>query len=220
MNCPTSQIAQAISRMEVSSVGSESRRLLAVSEHRKSGLILCKQFHAEFAGPGAAVFTPVEQPYTAVIAIGSPEIVAVMTHRDRQKAYSRRIQWTRWLEKIADSANAPQRAEKLLNSFEAFFDSNVLVSLPDQILALLAGVLPQTITAVRAQHRALDQGNAALGPELTRPSVCILNPQTLQPFDSGTTVSLASPHGITTLCALAGRLDSSLPEGMVHAKVG
>jgi hypothetical protein len=212
VSCPISPLAQTHINTKDLAPQAEPHKLMAVTEHRKSGLILCQRFHAEFAGPGAAVFTPVEQPYTAVIAIGSPEILAVMTYEDRQKAYSRRIQWIRWLEKIADSPNPIQRAEKLLFSFEAFFDSKVLVSLPDQVLALLAGVLPQTITAVRSQHRHMepDDSFGAAGP---RPSVCILNPQTLQPIENGAAISLTPTHGITTLCPITGR-----PQAW-HAKV-
>jgi hypothetical protein len=174
----------ALERSGISAPEPIANGLLAVSEQRKSGLILCREFYAEFAGPGAAVFTPVERPYTAVIAIGAPEITRVTEPRDRQRAYSRRIQWFRWLEKISDSANPAQRAEKLLYSFEAFFDSRVLISLPDQILALLVGVLPQTIALVRAQNRSMEQGSAAADSKTPGPGVCILNPYTLQPFES------------------------------------
>ncbi len=213
MSCPISPIAQTHLSIKDSATVVVANRLLAVSEHRKSGLILCQRFHAEFAGPGAAVFTGVEQPYTAVIAIGGPEIVAVMTYEDRQKAYSRRIQWIRWLEKIADSPNPIQRAEKLLFSFEAFFDSKILVSLPDQVLALLAGVLPQTITAVRSQHRHMEPDDG-FGVALPKPSVCILNPQTLQPVENGVALSLSSTHDMTTPCSITGRTQTPW-----HAKV-
>ncbi len=204
MSCPISQTtAQTAAVMG----GTSPNRLLAVSENRKSGLILCQKFHAEFAGPGAAVFTSVEQPYTAVIAVGAPEVSQIMTYSDRQKAYSRRIQWIRWLEKISDSPNATQRAEKLLYSFEAFFDTAILTSLPDQVLALLAGVLPQTIASVRTQHRHMKPKDA-VGSEPTRPSVCILNPQTLQPFENGAPLSLPAINNIAMRSPITTWTDS------------
>jgi hypothetical protein len=101
-------------------------QLLAVSEHKRSGLIICKAHHAEFAGPGAAVGTLVEQACVSVIAIGAPEIVSVVTHQQRQTAYSRRIQWMRWLQKITDHSDAIERAEKLFASFEEFFGAQAL----------------------------------------------------------------------------------------------
>ncbi|MGA7934630.1 MAG: hypothetical protein WCA35_13875 [Kovacikia sp.] len=158
--------------------------LLAISEHKRSGLILCNPYHAEFAGPGAAVGTMVDQNCLAVIAIGSPEIVHLHTHEERQQAYGRRIQWIRWLQKITDHPDPLQRAEKLLSGFEAFFGGQVLMSLPDEVLALLAGVLPQTIAIVHAQYRHLRQPNwsASEGDEALTPCVVALNPLTLQSF--------------------------------------
>ena len=123
-----------------------------ISEEKKSGLLLCKAHHAEFVGPGAAVGTFVEQECTAVIAIGSPEIVAVTTVEERQKAYSRRIQWLRWLEKIAKHPEPTQRAEKLFSNFQEFFGNHALTRLPDDVLGLLIGVLPATIAAARAHY--------------------------------------------------------------------
>jgi len=131
--------------------------LFAVSEHKRSGLILCKTHHAEFAGPGAVFCSIAEQSCTTIIAIGAPELVPVVTHAERQKAFSRRIQWTRWLEKITHHQDPLQRVDKLFSSFEAFFDTQVLLGLPDELLAKLSGVLPQTIAAVRWQYAPLGQ---------------------------------------------------------------
>jgi hypothetical protein len=126
--------------------------ILAVSEQKKCGLILCKAYHADFAGPGAAVGSPVEQGYNVVIAIGAPELVAVETFEERHKAYGRRIQWMRWLERITNYPDPNIRVEKLLAGFEAFFSRQVVLELPDEVLALLVGVLPQTVHAVRLQQ--------------------------------------------------------------------
>lgn len=135
-----------------SAVSPPAEQLLAISEHKKSGLILCKDYHAEFAGPGAAVNCLVEPPYRAVIAIGSPELVPMSTLDERRRAYGRRIQWGRWLQKIVEHPEPALRAEKLLAGFEEFFGRQVVVSLPSEVLALLAGVFPGTIEHVRSQH--------------------------------------------------------------------
>ena len=134
------------------SMATSSNLLLAISEQKKSGLILCKEYHAEFAGPGAAVATSVEQPYRAVIAIGAPELLTIITPDARKRAYGRRIQWARWLQRIVDYPEPTMRAEKLLAGFEEFFGRHVVISLPTEVLALLAGVFPQTIDSVRSQH--------------------------------------------------------------------
>jgi hypothetical protein len=127
-------------------------QLLAISEHKKSGLILCKEFHAEFAGPGAAVNCLAETAYRAVIAIGSPELMPVTIPEERHRAFGRRIQWGRWLQRILEHPEPLVRAEKLLTGFEEFFGRQVVVSLPAEVFALLAGVLPGTIEVVRTQH--------------------------------------------------------------------
>lgn len=153
----------------------ESTPLLAVSEHKRSGLILCKPFHAEFAGPGAAVGTLVDFECVVMIAIGSPEIIELVSHEERQRAYSRRIQWMRWLQKITDHSDPVQRVEKLFSGLEAFFGNLVLACLSDEVLALLAGVLPQTVAVARSQYRRLGSTSQ---PE-TGPSVVVLNSRTL-----------------------------------------
>lgn len=135
-----------------SEVPAASEQFLAIGEQKKSGLILCQEFHAEFAGPGAAVGSLVEPNYQAVIAIGSPELIPVATPEDRRRAYGRRIQWGRWLHKIVENPDPLLRAEKLLAGFEEFFGRQVVVSLPSEVLALLVGVFPTTIETVRAQH--------------------------------------------------------------------
>lgn len=129
-----------------------TEQLLAIGEHKKSGLILCKAHHAEFAGPGAAVNCSVEPAYRAVIAIGSPELVSVHTTEERRRAYGRRIQWGRWLERIVEHPDPMIRAEKLLAGFEEFFGRQVVIGLPSEVLSLLAGVFPGTIEQVRSQH--------------------------------------------------------------------
>ncbi len=96
MNSPTSHV----SITGKAGIATDACPLLAISEHKRSGLILCKPYRAEFAGPGAAVGTLVDQGCTAIIAIGSPEIIEIQTHEERQQAYGRRIQWIRWLQKL------------------------------------------------------------------------------------------------------------------------
>ncbi|MBD1843111.1 hypothetical protein H6F89_06775 [Cyanobacteria bacterium FACHB-63] len=131
---------------------SSQNLLFAIAEHKKSGLILCKEYHAEFAGPGAAVNCAVEPAYRAVIAIGAPDLIATTTYEERRRAYGRRIQWERWLQRIVDHPDSMTRAEKLLTGFEEFFGRQVVIGLPNEVLALLAGVLPGTIEQVRSQH--------------------------------------------------------------------
>jgi hypothetical protein len=136
-------------------------RLLAISEHKKSGLILCKEFHAEFAGPGAAVSSPVEQPYKAVIAIGAPDLISLETLEARRQAYGRRIQWGRWLYKIAEHPDPIVRVERLFAGFEGFFGRQVVMSIPVEVVALLVGVFPKTVQEAQEHYFNLAKGNTA-----------------------------------------------------------
>lgn len=139
--------------------------LLAISEQKKSGLILCKEFHAEFAGPGAIVGSLVEPHYRAVIAIGSPQLIPIKSLKERHRAYGQRIQWGRWLQRIVENPEPTLRAERLLAGFEEFFGRQVVISLPSEVLAMLVGVFPDTIDTVRAQHWHLGRlGNTAFLP--------------------------------------------------------
>lgn len=134
----------------------------AVSAHRRNGLILCKTFHAEFVGPGAAVGRPSDFDCHTVIAIGkqSSETTALntleelITLEERQDAYRRRIQWMNWLRKLTDQQHPKARAEALLASFDAFFEPETVATLPVEVLALLIGVLPRTMEQVLQQHYA------------------------------------------------------------------
>ncbi|WP_143162020.1 hypothetical protein [Phormidesmis priestleyi] len=107
----------------------------------------------------------VEPHYRAVIAIGSPQLIPIKSIDERRRAYGRRIQWGRWLQKIIETPEPTLRAERLLAGFEEFFGRQVVVSLPSEVLAMLVGVFPGTIDAVRAQHWHLGKsGNTAFLP--------------------------------------------------------
>ncbi|MBM0741301.1 hypothetical protein JOY44_06655 [Phormidium sp. CLA17] len=190
-----SSISQDITP-QVSDIFTPCRRLLAVGETKRGGLILCKPYYAEFAGPGAAIASPTESGYSSIIAIGDPDLLEVIGPIDRQRAYSRRIQWVRWLQKIVFHPDPVQRAEKLFSGFEEFFSGEVVSRIPDEILALLAGVLPQTISAVRSQNRHFglsDSFRYTNACEAAVPIV-ILDGTTFQPIKLRASQSERSPY--------------------------
>jgi len=122
--------------------------VFAISPQKKSALILCTEYYAEFLGPGAAI-TSHEQGRELVF-IGSPELLPITNRQDYHRAYSMRLQWMHWLHKLTRfSPNPFCRTEKLLSSLEAFFGSETVEGLNNQVLAQLIGVLPQTVTQVR-----------------------------------------------------------------------
>jgi hypothetical protein len=124
-------------------------KLLMVSTRRRNGLIIYKSFHAEFAGPGAAVGSYFDVDCTEILPVGDLSLVCPDSQEDRQKAYLIRRQWIRLTQQLTDNPQPLQRAQMILNQFENYFGASTVAQLPDDAFALLVGVLPQTIRTVR-----------------------------------------------------------------------
>ena len=127
----------------------KARELLIVNPRRKNGLIVCKKYHAEFAGPGAIVGGQFDADAIDVISVGDMSLIIPQTIEDRKQAYKMRRQWVRLTKQIIDNPSSTERAQVILNQFEHWFDAETVTKLPDEIFALLVGVLPQTIRKVR-----------------------------------------------------------------------
>lgn len=126
-----------------------SGQLLMVDPHKRNAVIICKTFHAEFAGPGAAVGGPLDIEAGGIVPIGDISLLHPQSHSDRQNAYAKRMHWMRWLQQTTDNPIPLQRARVLLFSLEEFFSGEDVRYLPNDVLARLVGVLPQTIAAAR-----------------------------------------------------------------------
>jgi hypothetical protein len=123
--------------------------LLVVDKKRRNGLIICKEFHAEFAGPGAAVGGCFDEDCKAVIVIGDLSLTQPASAEDRQEAYMIRRQWIRLAQQFTDASQPAERARMILNQFEIYFDAETVSGVPDEALAMLVGVLPTTIRLAR-----------------------------------------------------------------------
>lgn len=126
-----------------------SGQLLMIDPQRHNAVIICKAFHAEFAGPGAAVGGALDIDSTRIIAIGEAGLLHPQTYEERQAAYAKRMHWMRWLQQATDNPSPTQRARILLFSLEEFFSPEEVRQLPSDVLARLVGVLPQTVDAIR-----------------------------------------------------------------------
>jgi len=123
--------------------------VLVVSKRRKNGLILYKQFHAEFAGPGAAIGGQFDEPCQRVLPMGTLTLAPPSSHEERQEAYLIRRQWIRLTQQFTDTSVAIERARMILNQFENYFDAKTVARVPDEAFALMVGVLPHTIRTAR-----------------------------------------------------------------------
>ncbi|MDJ1182444.1 hypothetical protein [Roseofilum casamattae] len=122
--------------------------LFIISPERRSGLILCHDYYAEFLGPGAAI-VPYEQCHELVF-IDSPVLIPASDRKAHDRAYRIRLSWIRWLQKITRSSPCPfYRTQNLLWSLEVFFGVETIKELTDEVLARLIGVFPATVRQVR-----------------------------------------------------------------------
>ncbi len=124
-------------------------QLLIVNSRRRNGLIIFKKFHAEFAGPGAAVGGYFDRDCSDVLPVGDLSLLSSENSEDRQKAYLIRRQWIRLTQQFTDKAKPQDRAQMILNQFENYFGAETAAELPDDAFALLVGVFPHTIRAMR-----------------------------------------------------------------------
>lgn len=131
-------------------------KLFIVNSRRRNGLILFKRYHAEFAGPGAAVGGDYDRDCFAVLPIGNLSLLNPETNDERQKAYLIRRQWIRLIKQITENSVPKQRVHKILDQFEQYFTSDMVTRLPDEVFALLVGVLPQTVKIVRRLGNDID----------------------------------------------------------------
>lgn len=120
-----------------------------VNSRRRNGLILFKRFHAEFAGPGAAVGSSFDLDCQHILPVGDLSLVTPKNQEERQKAYLIRRQWIRLTQQFTDNPSSIQRAQMILNQFENYFGAETVMKLPDDAFAQMVGVLPQTIEIVR-----------------------------------------------------------------------
>ena len=133
-----------------------SGQVLVVNSRRRNGLILYKGFHAEFAGPGAAVGSIHDLDCQLALPVGNLSLLAPDSHEERQKAYLIRRQWIRLMKQITEKPTPQQRVQKILEQFEQYFDAETVAQLPDEAFALLVGVLPQTVSAIRHSYSSFN----------------------------------------------------------------
>jgi hypothetical protein len=133
-----------------------SGQVFLVNSRRRNGLILFKRYHAEFAGPGAAVGGDYDRDCLAALPIGNLSLLTPETHEERQKAYLIRRQWIRLIKQITENSVPAQRVQKILDQFEQYFPPEMVSRLSNDAFALLVGVLPQTVGIVRCDRNLLN----------------------------------------------------------------
>jgi len=128
----------------------DSGELWVVNSRRRNGLIVMREFHAEFAGPGAAVGGGLDEDIIKIIPIGNLSLLEPESAEAHQNAIKIRLQWIRLTQNFTDQPEPNDRARMILEQFKTYFDQATVDTVPDEAFAMLVGVLPQTIRRVRA----------------------------------------------------------------------
>lgn len=128
-----------------------SGELWVVNSRRRNGLILFKEFYAEFAGPGAAVGGSFDLDCKQVIPLGTLSLIQPDDPEDQQKALRIRLQWIRLTQNFTDKADPYDRAQMILEQFKNYFDQSIVEGVPDEAFAMLVGVLPCTMRIARGR---------------------------------------------------------------------
>jgi hypothetical protein len=123
--------------------------LWVVNSRRRNGIIVYREFHAEFAGPGAAVGGLLDIDCKKIIPLGNLSLLRPATPEDLQKALKIRLQWIRLTQNFTDQPRPADRAQMILEQFKTYFDQSTVDQIPDEAFASLVGVLPQTIQRIR-----------------------------------------------------------------------
>ena len=128
-----------------------NNQLLVVNPRRRNGLILYKQYHAEFAGPGAVVGSLFDLDAVQVLPVGNLSLITAEGPEERQRSYKLRRQWVIFLQQISRNTVPLERSQIILNQFKHYFNEEIINKLPNEAFALLVGVLPQTIKQARKE---------------------------------------------------------------------
>ncbi len=131
-------------------------QVLMVNSRRRNGLILLKRFHAEFAGPGAVIGGRFDSDCEQVVTVGKLSLLVPKSYEERQAAYKIRLQWIKLTKQFTDNEMPLERARKILEQFEQYFDTEEVQGIPDEAFARLVGVLPKTVRQARRRPEKLN----------------------------------------------------------------
>lgn len=132
-----------------------NNQLLIVDPCHRNGVILCKRYHAEFVGPGAAVGGIFDQDCQFVILVGDVSLIPPESADERKRGCLIRRQWAQLSRQIISNATPVQRVQNLLNQFVGFFGADMICRMLNErfnllveAFALMLGVLSHTVEIV------------------------------------------------------------------------
>lgn len=125
---------------------------LQVIATKGSVLIICHEYHAEIVGSGAAIGGLVDLRCRRLIPIGEVYFQALPSGPARQQARQIRLKWTRCTQKVLIYVEPTKRAAVMLRMIENFCGVAATRAIPQDVLAQLVGVLPETAAKIYQRH--------------------------------------------------------------------
>lgn len=122
--------------------------VLIISSRRRGGLILRKPYYSQFVGPGGAVGGKLDLDCDRLIPVGKLALVAPHHGDDLYRAYLIRRQWILNIHHITQYTNSDERAERLVNQLEHYFDSETIAKIAPEDLAVMIGTFTATVEKI------------------------------------------------------------------------
>jgi len=119
--------------------------VLAIAPDSVGGLLLVKPHFVDFAGPGAAVGGEFDRNCIAIYQLGSVRFQALLGQRDREEAIQTRLTYAEQLSVILDVPHPLQRGCLIIEQLSSWLPGNLSLTIPETLIAGLAGVLPRTV---------------------------------------------------------------------------
>lgn len=137
---PAEQENEGVSSVPVSLF--QSGQFLSITEDSPGGLILLKDFYADFAGSGAAVGGTFDIQCQFVYVAGVVRFNVPETYEDRQTAFKNRINYIKKLEQIALEPSSPHRSRLMKLQLAEWVGLEEAKKIPTELIAKLAGLHP------------------------------------------------------------------------------
>lgn len=130
----------------------KSGQFLSLANDGQGGIILQKRFYADFVGPGAALGSSFDVDCTSVYVIGNVKFCSSSTYSERQQAFEKRIAYSKQLQKIVGMEVPSKRAFWILDQLYQWVGAQETQKIPDELVALLVGLLPKTVELARKNY--------------------------------------------------------------------
>lgn len=124
-------------------------QMLRMEGPEHSALVICRRHYADLVGPGAAVGGPFDVDCQHFIPIGPISFCYIENAQQKMQAYSLRHQWMAQSQTIMLDPNPQKRALAIMLRVQRYCGIEAVLQMPDDLLAQLAAVLPNTIAMAR-----------------------------------------------------------------------